>query len=295
MTAAPALYPARQIKRQRATAAEMEARYRALLYIVEDHQPMTVRQVFYQATVKGIIEKTEGGYDKVCTALVHLRRTGAMPYDWIADNTRWMRKPRTFAGIEAAIAHTARTYRRSLWDDAEAYCEVWLEKDALAGVVVDVTNEFDVPLMVSRGYSGLSFLHSAAEAMAEQDRPCFVYHFGDFDPSGVNAAEKIEETLRELAPVADITFERAAVTPEMIKAWDLPSRPTKASDTRSKNWTGGDSVELDAIEPDMLRALVRECIEEHVDHDQLAKLKVAEASEREALAAFAATQMRGRS
>ena len=123
--------------------------------------------------------------------------------------------------------------------------------------------------------------------MASQWKPCFIYHFGDFDPSGVNAAEKIEETLRDLAPTAEIHFERMAVTPRQIVEWELPSRPTKSSDSRSKAWTGGNSVELDAISPDDLRELVRRCIEHHLPRAQLEALKVAEESEREALVAFA--------
>ena len=107
---------------------------------------------------------------------------------------------------------TARLYRRALWRNAGAYCEVWLEKDALAGVIYPVTAEYDVPLMVARGYSSLSFLYSAAEYIGSLEVPAFIYHLGDFDPSGVNAGEKIEETLREMAPEADITFERLAVT-----------------------------------------------------------------------------------
>ena len=121
---------------------------------------------------------------------------------------------------------------------------------------MDVTSEYDVPLMSARGYSRLSFLHSAAEAMAAEDKPCFVYQFGDWDPSGVDAADNIRDRLREMAPEADITFERVAVTPAQIEALDLPTRPTKSTDSRSKKWTGGDSVELDALPPDYLRGLV---------------------------------------
>ena len=95
---------------------------------------------------------------------------------------------------------------------------------------------YDVPLMVARGYASLSFLHSAAEDINELDVPAFIYHLGDFDPSGVNAGEKIEETLRELAPDAEIIFERIAVTPEQIEEWGLPTRPTKASDSRAKGF-----------------------------------------------------------
>src|SRR5436305_14288411 len=106
--------------------------------------------------------------------------------------------------------------------------------------------------MVARGYASLSFLHSSAEQINEIDIPAYIYHFGDFDPSGVNAGEKIEETLIEMAPDAEIYFERVAVTPSQIAVWDLPTRPTKSSDTRSKNF-GTISVELDAIEPSRLR------------------------------------------
>jgi hypothetical protein len=281
------LYQPRSIKLRRATQAEMQGRRDALLDIVAEGRPMTVRQVFYQATVRGVIEKTEQGYAKIKAALTDMRRAGDLPYDWLADNTRWMRKPRSFDGPEQAIAQAVRFYRKALWTDAGACVEVWLEKDALAGVVLDVTAEYDVPLMVARGYASLSFLHSAAEVMTEQHRPCFVYHLGDYDPSGVNAAEKIEETLQELAPAADIIFARVAVTPEQITAWSLPTRPTKASDSRAKSWGGGDeSVELDAIDPNQLRAIVRACVEQHLPRDELQRLQRVEAAERERMLEF---------
>lgn len=150
---------------------------------------MTVRQVFYQATVRGIVEKAETGYHKVQTDLVQMRKSGFLLYDWLADNTRWQRKPRTFGSVAEALEDTARLYRKSLWDNANAYVEVWLEKDAVAGVILPVTSLYDVPLMVTRRYASLSFLHSAAEVIASFDVPTFIYHLGDYDPSGVNAGE----------------------------------------------------------------------------------------------------------
>src|SRR5262249_38860542 len=159
---------------------------------------------------------------------------------------RWQRKPHTFDSVEEALKQTAALYRKSLWTDADSYVEVWLEKDALAGVIYPVTSMYDVPLMVARGYASLSFLYNAAEYINDLDVPAYIYHLGDFDPSGVNAGEKIEETLRELAPDAEIYFERIAVTEEQIDGWALPTRPTKKSDTRAKAF-GDISVELDAI------------------------------------------------
>jgi len=221
------VYQASPIKRIRATKAEVEERRLALFDIVSDMKPMTVRQVFYQATVKGIAEKTEAGYSRVQTDLVIMRKSGLLPYDWLADNTRWQRKPRSFNGVEEALQDTARFYRKNLWADADCYVEVWLEKDALAGVIYPVTQEYDVPLMVARGYASLSFLHTAAEYIRGLDVPTYIYHLGDYDPSGVNAGEKIEQTLREMAPYSEIVFERIAVEPRQIEEWNLPTRPTK--------------------------------------------------------------------
>ncbi len=247
---------------------------------------MTVRQVFYQATVRNIVEKSEAGYKKVQTDLVHMRRAGMLPYHWLADNTRWQRKPRTYDSIEEALRDTARFYRKALWADADVYVELWLEKDALSGVLYPVTAEYDVPLMVARGYASLSFLSTAAEFISILDVPAYIYHFGDFDPSGVNAGEKIEETLRDLAPLADIVFERLAVTPTQITDWRLPSRPTNKSDSRARTFGAGQSrcEQTDAIEPGRLRDLVRDAIERHLPPGQFAVIKAAEESERLQLA-----------
>ena len=95
--------------------------------------PMTVRQVFYQATVNDIVEKTEAGYRKVQNDLVLLRRAGHMPYGWVTDNTRLQRKPDSFCSVTEALEDTARFYP-DLWHDADSYVEIWIEKDALSGL-----------------------------------------------------------------------------------------------------------------------------------------------------------------
>jgi hypothetical protein len=128
----------------------------------------------------------------------------------------------------------------------------------------------------------LSFLHSAAEAISEIEKPTFIYHLGDFDPSGVNAGEKIHKTLAELAPDANIHFERISVTEEQIDYFTLPTRPTKQSDSRAKKF-GEISVELDAMEPGVLRGLVKFYINKHLPQRQLEILQAAEESERELL------------
>jgi hypothetical protein len=199
-----------------------------------------------------------------------------------------MRKPTTFVGLDSCLRSTAKHYRRNLWAAMPVYVEVWCEKDALAGVLMQETEPYDVPLMVARGYSSISFLHSAAEAIAAKGKPAHIFHFGDLDPSGVDAARDIETKLRRYAPDAEIHFERPAVTREQVELWNLPTRPTKQTDTRAKKFIG-ESVELDAIPAAKLRELVRGCIEQHIDKKQVELLRIAEESERELLASWAKT------
>jgi len=258
--------------------------------LLASEHPVTVRQVFYRLVSQGIVAKTESEYrSTVARLLATMRREGVIPYQWIADNTRWMRKSQSYSSLEHALYRTAQTYRRMLWVDQPVYVEVWLEKDALAGVLLEITDPWDVPLMVTRGYPSLTFLHSAAEQIAAVDKPCFLYYFGDHDPSGLDIPRRVEADLRTLAPAADITFERLAVTPTQIDAWDLPTRPTKRKDSRAKAFQG-ESVEVDAIRPDLLRALVTQAIIRHVDDHALDVLRAAEASERELLYAIAARE-----
>jgi hypothetical protein len=251
---------------------------------------MTVRQVFYQLVSRGSIAKSETEYKStVVRLLTDMRVGGELPFHWIADNTRWMRKPRTYSSLEDALLSTAHFYRRALWEAQDAYVEIWLEKDALAGVLYAETEQWDVPLMVTRGYPSISYLYDAAETIAACDKPAYLYYFGDYDPSGIDIPRNVETRLREFAPDATIHFERVAVTAEQITAWRLPTRPTKRSDSRSARFSG-ESVEVDAIPPDRLRALASDCITQHIDESRLAATRYVEAEERRALKMWANKQ-----
>lgn len=255
----------------------------------EQKPPMTVRQMFYRMSSKGYVAKTENGYRQVQHALSEMRRGDAIPYSWIADNTRWVRKPETFNGLDAALEHMQTYYRRSLWATQPSYVEVWLEKDALAGVIRDVTSEFDVPLYVTRGYPSLSYLHNAAQALREIHKPIHIYHFGDFDASGKDAARAIREGLRDFG--AEFTFTEVAVLEYQIGAYNLQTRPAKGSDPRAANW-GSEAVELDAIEPSLLRAMVRSTILQNIDEAEMNFMRQIEEQERARLEEMA-TAFRG--
>jgi hypothetical protein len=261
----------------------MDAIKQAIHQVLADTHPATVRQTFYQLVSRGAIAKTETEYKStVVRLLTAMRRSGEIPFGWIADNTRWMRKPSSYSSLSDMLEQSQRFYRRALWDDQDAYVEIWLEKDALSGVLYDVTAQFDVPLMVTRGYPSISYLYEAAEAIAETGKPAFLYYFGDYDPSGCDITRAVESGIREFAPEAEIHFERVAVTREQIDGWALPTRPTKQTDSRSVGFDG-DSVEVDSIPPATLRDLVRDRIVRHIDRRQLAASRDTERQERETL------------
>lgn len=278
--------PSRSRPTKRRSQAEIRELEQAIVRVAAENRPATVRQIFYRLVAERVIDKTEAQYKStVVRLLTRLRETGQVPWHWITDNTRWMRKPRTYAGIEELLDDAQATYRRDLWRSQPEYVEIWLEKEALAGVVTDVTEEWDVPLMVTRGYPSLSFLAGAARQLRYVGKPARLYYFGDRDPSGVDIPRRTEARLRSLAPSAEIHFSVEAVQPSQIERFGLVTRPTKKTDSRSKAFEG-ESVELDAIPPADLRRLVEDCIARHVDEQALQRSRDVERAERASLADF---------
>jgi len=261
----------------RSTNADLTTRRYAIYNITEAQQPATVRQIFYQCVVQGIVGK--GDYKIIQSDLKLMRMggldtplAGIMPMDWIVDTSRSVDHPMTFTDTADALEWLAQVYRPSLWVDADEVVQVWLEKDALSGVLSPVTNKYDVPLLVARGFSSLSFIHEAAKELAGETRPVFVYHFGDHDYYGRKAAEAIDNTLRELAPGVNIKYTPLAVTMAQIKKWKLPTRPDGLDGVKADEWDGKPTVELDSIAPNRLRELLTSYLSKHLPDAKLKRL-----------------------
>ncbi len=244
-----------------------------------EYPTVTVRQAFYALTVRQVVEKTENGYRQVQRQILNMRREGVLPWSFIADATRWQRKPESYDGVDDVLSSVASTYRRNLWRAQSVRVEVWLEKDALAAVVAGATELWDVPLMVSRGQSSDTFCYGAAQAAREASEHgirTHVFALYDADRSGRVAAEKVREKLHTYSGGVPIAFELLAVTDEQIEAWSLPTRPAKENAAEI-------AVELDAIPPDRLVALVDEAIRGLVDPVAWSVEQAYEASERQIL------------
>lgn len=219
----------------RRTAAQVEVICQAIHDILEDQHPATVWSVFYQLVSLGLIDKTETEYKATaCRLLTKMRRDGRIPYGWISDGTRLMRKGDSYRSMREALDATARFYRRAFWQSQPNYCEVWSEKDAITGTIFQVTNMNDVPLMITRGFSSLTFLHGAGATISEIGKPTTILHLGDHDLSCGDIACQIERELQVFAPYVPIAFVRLAVTPQQIRDLSLPTRPPNG--TRSLGW-----------------------------------------------------------
>ncbi len=273
-------YAPRRIKRVRRTKVEMTALRQSIYDLAKEFQPLTVRQLFYRAVATYLIDKSQKAYNEVIVRLVGLmREEGQLPFEWIVDNTRWMRKPRTYGSLQGMLYHSQQTYRRAIWNDQDAYVEIWCESDSIAGVLYDVTEEYDVPLMPCSGQPSKSFLHSAAENIAQQEKPCFLYYFGDYDKAGMDISKRIARDFERYLPSGcQWHFERVALNEDQIREFSLPTRPPKDS-------RGGftETVELEAMTTQQLHGICRRCIEQHIDPHTLSATKLVEASERATL------------
>ena len=284
----PPVYGTSPIKRSRRTKAGIEAIKRAIYTEARrGPDPVTVRYLFYRLVGLGLVDKTEAEYKGTIGRLTSdMRRAGELPWDWIIDASRWVTKSRTYTSLEDAVATFAASYRRQLWANQGYRIEVWAEKETIASVLVRITEKWDVPLVVFHGYASLTMLHNLAVEIAECGKACKVLYFGDHDPSGVDMERWCQKTVREFAPDADIEFHRLAVTEAQIRAFNLPTRPTKKTDSRSKNFRG-ESVELDTIEMSVLTSILDDAIEAYVDPATLKRTLVVEEDERRQLTMFA--------
>ena len=251
----------------------------AVLELTEQYNRMTVRQVFYALTVRGVVPKTENlGYRPVQRQVLAMRHGGLIPWDFIADGTRIRRQLDTWDDAEDFIEEVRRSYRRNRWQGQGFGVEVWLEKDALAEVILPVINKWRVPLMVSRGQSSATYLHSAAmyakRCYERNDDASYIYALYDYDGGGDRASRAIATQLPAFAGEdVPIYFERLALAPAQIIRWNLPLRPPKPKDPEAKKWAVKSlaeigrvgAVELDAIPLNLLMGLVENAIKRHIN------------------------------
>jgi hypothetical protein len=288
-----------QQTRSRRTKAEMEEIRKAIIDVLNDVHPQTIRQVFYQLVARAIIEKLEKEYKgTVVRLLTEMRMDDTIPFEWIVDQTHNRVVYRTYNSLAEAAHRTARFYRRNALAECPDYLEIYVDKQALAGFVHEAAGEYDVPVIP--GGTFLSPIHQSATCIRQawrDGKKSYVYQFGDYDATGLVTARSSEKTLIQICAKLGCpppVFERIALTPAQIKKYKLPTRPSKTfeeGNRHARNFKGigkkGESVELDALPAAILKLLVTGVIERHINPWELETLRAAEESERKLLKSWA--------
>lgn len=239
-------------------------------YLADGYQ-LTLRQLYYQFVARDLIPNRQREYKRLGSIINDARLAGLIDWDAIEDRTRNLESLAHWSDPSSILRSVARQYRTDRWANQPHRVEVWIEKEALAGVFERVCDELDVPFFSCRGYTSQSEMWSAAQRLLEYvdagQEPA-ILHFGDHDPSGIDMTRDIRERMELFGCALDMR--RLALNMDQVREWNPPPNPAKTTDSRFAGYIqrfGGQSWELDALEPRVLADLVRAEIEALRDDD----------------------------
>lgn len=260
----------------------------AVLDEYRDYWPLTCRQIFYRMVGAHGYDKTEAAYGRLCHHLANARRGKLIPFDAIRDDgvTTWTMDH--FDDRDDFLRHVRQLgegYTRNKLAGQDVHIEVWCEAAGMLPQLYRVAEPFSVPVYSSGGFDSLTAKKRLADRICAIEKRAIILHLGDFDPSGVSIFDSVAQDV-EAFVMADrphglvtVEFERVALVEGQVRTFDLPTAPAKASDSRSKSWTGG-TCQLEALPPDQIATILREAIERRIDWDQLGDDQQAEEHDR---------------
>jgi len=226
---------------------------------------LTLRQLFYQFVARGWIANREREYKRLGSIINDARLAGQIDWDRISDRTRELEEKARWAGPRAAIASLVRQFRTDVWAGQPCRPEVWIEKDALVGVIADVCDELAVPYFSCRGYVSQSSMWENAQRLAgyqNDGQDAIVLHLGDHDPSGIDMTRDIQARLDLF--VGNVEVRRLGLSMDQVRQYGPPPNPAKITDSRFAGYLaeyGRESWELDALQPQVIAALIRDAIQ----------------------------------
>lgn len=230
---------------------------------------LTLRQVYYQFVARALIPNTERDYKRLGNIISDARRAGMIDWSAIEDRTRFVRRLSSWDSPQDILDSAKSSYHRDLWANQAKRLEVWIEKDALVGVIEKICKDTDVPFFSCRGYVSDSEMWRAAMRMrryTDIEQAVIVLHLGDHDPSGIDMTRDITDRLNLFSGFSDIEVRRIALNMEQIEEKNPPPNPAKVTDSRYEGYAsefGDESWELDALEPQYIVDLIeREIIAE---------------------------------
>jgi hypothetical protein len=158
------------------------------------------------------------------------------------------------------------------------------EKSSLEPILAPIASTYKADLYLPAGEISDTMMWQMARIGAEDGRPMVVACFSDCDPAGWNMPVSIARKLQALkafgdvevpvetsdgygstrvVPLGDLDFEvyRAAVLPDQVMEYGLPSSPLKETEKRADRWReawGIDQTEVDALTTPAMADTLRE-------------------------------------
>lgn len=224
---------------------------------------LTVRQLYYQLVSRAIITNDARSYKRIVSVTDSARLAGLLDWSYIVDRTR---NAYGTDGMdttpEDAIRSTAGEYALPLWNLQPNHVEVWVEKEALAGIVQQAASGVQCVYFACRGYVSQSEMYAAGRrfrSYGQRGKQNYVIHLGDHDPSGIDMTRDIEDRLTMFAGAHAPEVRRIALNMDQVEQYGPPPNFAKTTDARYEGYAtefGTDSWELDALDPATLSALI---------------------------------------
>lgn len=249
---------------------------------------VTVRQLYYQFVARTLIENTPQSYKRLAGIISDARLAGLVDWDAIEDRGRVPDVPRQWGSAREILDVAMRQFRLPRWEDQSAYIELWVEKQALAGVLEPLARRHHITLMVNKGYSSQSAMRESAIRFShaeERGKDVVLGYLGDHDPSGEDMVRDIRDRLA-LFGVESLQVDKLALNMDQVRRYKLPPNPAKSSDSRFKKYQeefGDESWEVDALNPKTLQQIVTDWVLDYVDREKLDAVIAREDSQRKAV------------
>lgn len=225
---------------------------------------LTLRQLYYQFVSRGLIPNNDRQYKRLGDIIADARLAGMIDWYHIMDRTRFLRGNSYVTSPADVIESVQYGYLTERWQDQPARLEVWIEKDALVGVLERPCEELDVRYFSCRGYTSASAMWRAAGRLKTYERAgqdTVILHLGDHDPSGIDMTRDIQDRLALFGSTVEVR--RIALTMDQVDQYNPPPNPAKMSDARASGYVdlyGDQSWELDALDPVTIGDLVRDSV-----------------------------------
>lgn len=250
---------------------------------------LTLRQIYYQFVARELITNNLRSYKRLGSILDEGRLGGLIDWDAIEDRTRELTTLSSWASPMDIVDACAKQYRIDLWKAQPYHIEVWIEKEALAGVVETVCNKWRVPFLSCRGYVSQSEMWRGGRRLLQyynHGKKVLILHLGDHDPSGIDMSRDIRDRLYMFMDDNRPEFIRMALNMDQIERLKPPPNPAKSTDSRFQDYMskfGEESWELDALEPKIITGLIETHIRPRIDDKLWKKALTEENSDRERL------------